>query len=127
MQDPITTLSTHEFSAATGQPVAKIARWLREGVIEGTKEGGKWRIPVDQLDRAKEGDAGSPADPGAEDAATAVTYSVEEFSDMTYLTVFGVVDWLRKGLLTGSKDDRGDWRVDGDNLESDRVKRLLRM
>ncbi len=54
------------------------------------------------------------------------TYSVSEFSAMTYLTDFGVMKWLKKGRLKGAKDANGDWRVDAANLELPGIKRLLR-
>jgi hypothetical protein len=53
-------------------------------------------------------------------------YSVSEFSAMTYLTDFGVTDWLRKGRLHGVKDKTGAWQVDASNLELPIIKRLLR-
>ena len=54
------------------------------------------------------------------------SYSVDEFSKMTFLTPFGVKEWLRKGILRGSQTSSGDWRVDGSSLNLDPVKRLLR-
>ena len=119
-------MTTTEFAAATGLPVQKITRLLREGALEGAKEAGKWKIPADQLFRVKPAEVAPEAAPGNAQAEEGKTYSVEELSAMTYLTPFGVTDWLKKGLLTGRKDDRGRWRVDAANLESDRVKRLLR-
>ena len=59
-------------------------------------------------------------------AAVQKTYSVSEFSAMTYLTDFGVMDWLKKGRLRGIRDENGDWRVDSSNLELPNIKRLLR-
>jgi hypothetical protein len=54
------------------------------------------------------------------------TYSVSEFSAMTYLTDFGVMDWLKKGRLKGMQDETGEWRIDAANLEITNIKRLLR-
>lgn len=54
------------------------------------------------------------------------TYSVAEFSARTYLTEFGVMDWLKKGRLRGTQDENGQWRVDGANLELPGIKHLLR-
>jgi hypothetical protein len=59
-------------------------------------------------------------------AAAQKTYSVSEFSAMTYLTDFGVTDWLKKGRLQGRRDENGDWRIDSSNLELPNIKRLLR-
>ncbi len=119
-------LGTAEFSAATGAPMKKITRWLREGTLEGTKETGKWRIPADQVARVTGAGAGPDGAPAVAAPAEPRTCSVEEFSAMTYLTPFGVTDWLRKGLLSGRREAGGEWRVDADNLESERVRRLRR-
>ena len=54
------------------------------------------------------------------------TYSVAEFSAMTYLTDFGVMDWLKKGRIKGIQDETGEWRIDAANLEILNIKRLLR-
>ena len=54
------------------------------------------------------------------------TYSVAEFSAMTYLTDFGVMDWLKKGRIKGIQDETGEWRIDAANLEITNIKRLLR-
>jgi hypothetical protein len=54
------------------------------------------------------------------------TYSVAEFSARTYLTEFGVMDWLKKGRLRGMQDENGQWRVDDANLELPGIKHLLR-
>ncbi len=54
------------------------------------------------------------------------TYSVAEFSAMTYLTDFGVMDWLKKGRIRGVQDETGEWRIDAANLEITHIKRLLR-
>ena len=58
--------------------------------------------------------------------SNAVSYSVVEFADMTYLTERGVLLWLKEGRLRGAKDEGGQWRVLADSLEDPNVKRLLR-
>ena len=45
---------------------------------------------------------------------------------MTYLTDFGVMDWLKKGRIKGIQDETGEWRIDAANLEILNIKRLLR-
>ena len=45
---------------------------------------------------------------------------------MTYLTEFGVRDWLKKGLLKGTRSEDGEWYVDAASLENPNIKRLLR-
>jgi len=54
------------------------------------------------------------------------SYSMEEFSKMTYLTEFGVTDWLKKGWLIGEKKNNGEWRVSASSLELSRMRRLIR-
>ena len=49
-----------------------------------------------------------------------------EFVAMTYLTEFGVREWLRKGLITGQQGADGEWEIDAANLEATHVKRLVR-
>ncbi|MGD2268806.1 MAG: helix-turn-helix domain-containing protein [Desulfobacterales bacterium] len=67
-----------------------------------------------------------PATPAGSQAAAKKTYSVAEFSAMTYLTDFGVKDWLKRGRLKGLKDENGQWQVDGASLDLPNIKRLLR-
>ena len=121
-QDPFMT--TAQFSTVTGLPVAKITAWLRQGKLKGSKKAGKWVIPADQADCLPE--EGLSDAPAAGEATGAPGYSVEQFSEMTYLTPFGVTDWLKKGILTGHQAADGSWRLDPGNLETERVKRLRR-
>ena len=53
-------------------------------------------------------------------------YTVAEFADMTYLTEFGVKQWLKQGRLTGQQATGGEWTIDAANLELPGVKRLVR-
>ena len=53
-------------------------------------------------------------------------FSIAEFADMTYLTEYGVMQWLKQGKLKGQQNEKGDWQVDASNLEVPNVKRLLR-
>lgn len=53
-------------------------------------------------------------------------FSVAEFSGMTYLTEYGVMQWLKEGKLKGQQNEKGDWQVDASNLEVPNVKRLVR-
>jgi hypothetical protein len=81
-------------------------------------------IPADQVDCLPQ-DTSSDT-PATGEAPASRDYSVEQFSEMTYLTPFGVTDWLKKGILTGHKAADGSWRVDPENLENGPVKRLRR-
>ena len=49
-----------------------------------------------------------------------------EFSELTYLTETGVLQWLKRGRLKGRRSEDGRWEVDADNLETADVRRLLR-
>jgi len=53
-------------------------------------------------------------------------FSIAEFADMTYLTEYGVMQWLKQGKLKGQQNEKGDWQVDASNLEIPNVKRLVR-
>ena len=88
------------------------------GVVKG--------IPADQVECVTTDPAEAAPRGPADSPAAGRGYSVSEFSDMTYLTPFGVTEWLKKGILSGSQDEDGNWSVDAANLESDRIKRLRR-
>ena len=129
-------LSTKKFSALTGIPAAQIARWLREGRLQGTKKSGRWFIPHDQLQAPcilqhrkstkPSAHTAAPAQAASASENTNAFYTVERFAQITYLTEWGVRDWLKKGMLSGQKDDKGDWQISAASLESPPVKRLLR-
>ena len=53
-------------------------------------------------------------------------FSVIEFANMTYLTEFGVMEWLKQGRLSGQQVAGGEWKVAAANLETPDVKRLVR-
>ena len=114
--------STKEFSSLTGMPVSSITKLLRERKLEGTKASGKWIIFEDQLQSK------CIQEMLKDDNNTRIkkTYSVTEFAEMTYLTAFGVKQWLKKGLLMGKINIEGVWQVDAENLEIPNVKRLVR-
>ena len=54
------------------------------------------------------------------------SFSINEFADMTYLTEYGVKEWLQKGLLKGSQDAKGNWQIEAANLEDPNIKRFVR-
>lgn len=54
------------------------------------------------------------------------TFSIVEFSEMTYLTEKGVNDWLKQGKLNGEKDEKGNWLVDAASLQLPFMKKLIR-
>ena len=59
-------------------------------------------------------------------AQTKKTFSVAEFSEMTYLTIKGVNGWLKQGKLQGEKDEKGNWLVNAASLQLPFMKRLIR-
>jgi len=54
------------------------------------------------------------------------SYSIPEFSAMSYLTEKGIAEWLKIGRLKGVKAESGEWRVLGSNLQVPDIRRLLR-
>lgn len=126
-------LSTQAFAEQAGVSPSTVSKWLREGKIDGFKQGNKWQVPADQLARVAETPAGAaPATPKQDGPKTTAaadsgqTYSVEAFAERTYLTVAGVERWLKEGRLKGTKDQDGKWRVDGTNLARSELQHLIR-
>ncbi len=129
-------LTTTEFAKKAGVSTSTVSKWLRTQKITGEKKGGKWAISADEMAKvssaapiAKTADTQkkSPAT-GAptKSKAGAKSYSIKEFSDLTYLTEFGVEKWLKQGRLVPAQDASGQPRVDASSLDSPAVKRLIR-
>ncbi|UCF91258.1 MAG: helix-turn-helix domain-containing protein [Desulfobacterales bacterium] len=141
-------MTSKEFSILTGIPVSTVTKLIRAGKINAEKHAGKWMIAPSQLNlRAvqeiaqrkpgaekqaptpaqKEAPAQARPEPGPTmPAVEARTFSVAEFTAMTYLTEYGVTEWLKKGLLKGRQDENGNWWVDAGNLDEPNIKRLVR-
>ena len=68
----------------------------------------------------------APTEPKKTPAQTKKTFSVDEFSEMTYLTLKGVNEWLKQGKLKGEKDENGNWLVDADSLQLAFMEKLIR-
>ena len=66
------------------------------------------------------------AEPKKTPAQKKKTYSVAEFSEMTYLTPKGVNEWLKQGKLKGEKDEKDNWLVDAASLQLPFMKKLIR-
>ena len=66
------------------------------------------------------------AEPKKTTTRTKKTHSVVEFSEMTYLTLKGVNEWLKQGKLKGEKDEKGNWLVDAASLQLPFMKKLIR-
>ena len=146
-------LTTRQFAVQAGIPASAVTRLIKEGKIKAEKKSGKWQIPPDQLNAKAVKELNKPDKPAAkkktaapaekkaaaekpspskkeksvsEQKTAAKHYTLAEFVAMTYLTEFGVKEWLKQGRLTGKRGAGGEWEIDAANLELSDVKRLLR-
>jgi hypothetical protein len=146
-------LTSGEFASKAGIPTTSVTKLIKDGKIKAEKKSGKWKISADQLkapalkDLSKPGKkaAGKKSVKPAKKTAAAQKptpaqkdkpakakptagkmYTVAEFAGMTYLTEFGVRQWLKQGRLTGQQAAGGEWKVDAASLELPAVKRLVR-
>ena len=144
-------LTTGEFASKAGITTSSVTKLIRKGKIKAEKKSGKWMISPDQLESkavqgsdkpskktaAKKTDnptgkkttVSKPAPIQKDNTAKVKAgkmYTVAEFAGMTYLTEFGVKEWLKQGLLTGRQAAGGEWQVEAANLEIPDVKRLVR-
>jgi len=128
MSKPSNCLTTQEFAKSAGVSTATVSKWLRGGTISGKKISGKWSIPSAELAKVTESAPPAPApnSPPSQTNSADKSYSIREFSDLTYLTEFGVQKWLQEGRLKKVVDASGIVRVDGSSLQHPHVKRLLR-
>ena len=110
-------LTTGEFASEAGIATSSVTKLIRAGKIKAEKKSGKWMISPDQLKKDE---------PGKAKTAGGKMFSVVEFADMTYLTEFGVMEWLKQGRLSGRQAAGGERKVDAANLETPDVKRLVR-
>jgi excisionase family DNA binding protein len=143
-------LTSGEFAVRAGIPAATVSKLIRDGKIKAYKTAGRWMISPSQLKAVQEISKSEkpspkkkplkpiqkktsapvekpPAPEARAPAATPKSYTVAEFAAMTYLTEFGVKEWLKKGMLTGRQDESGTWQIDAANLEVPNVKRLVRL
>ncbi|MGD9369151.1 MAG: helix-turn-helix domain-containing protein, partial [Desulfobacteraceae bacterium] len=116
-------LTTQEFAQQTGVSTSTVSKWLRTEKIKGFKKSGKWMIPDDEISKVTtppKDQARKTPKPVAETSkpkAGTKAYTVKEFSEMTYLTEFGVQKWLKEGRLIAAKGESGQPMVDSSNLE----------
>ena len=66
------------------------------------------------------------AEPKKTPARAKKLFSVAEFSEMTYLTLKGINEWLKQGKLKGEKDENGNWFIDAASLQLPFMKKLIR-
>ncbi|MCF8078315.1 MAG: helix-turn-helix domain-containing protein [Desulfobacterales bacterium] len=143
MPEKKTKLTTGEFADRTGLSASTVSQYIRDGKINGEKESGRWMIPESEVGRFKKDQAGgdepktSPAaaeaapvgkkpEKKSASAAGGKAYTVEEFSRLTFLTPSGVLKYLKEGILTGTLGADGQWQVAADNLQSERIRHLIR-
>jgi hypothetical protein len=141
-------LTTGAFASRAGIPTASVLKLIREGKIKAEKKSGKWMIAPDQLQARALKDSVQPGKKAAKPArpkstaskpapapkgksakakpGAGKTYSVAEFAALTYLTEFGVIQWLKQGRVSGRQVSGGQWQIDAANLEVPDVKRLVR-
>jgi len=128
MSKPSNCFTAQEFAKNAGVSPATVSKWLREGTISGKKISGKWSIPSTELAKVTQSAPPAPApDSQPPETNSAVkSYSIREFSDLTYLTEYGVQKWLQQGRLNKVVDADGQVRVDVSSLQNPHIKRLLR-
>jgi hypothetical protein len=132
-------LTTREFGSKTGRSSSEVSKLIRQGKIKAEKKSGKWMIDPDQLQAKavqEQNNDPQPTDGGiaaktsqkkeAPIPSSRKTYTLSEFAEMTYLTEFGVGLWLKQGYLIGRQNQKGEWLIDADNLQTPNVKRLVR-
>jgi excisionase family DNA binding protein len=135
------SLTTQQFARKAGVSASTVSKWIRTEKIKGEKSGGKWLIPAAEISKVSPApppkttpgkaavtpQENKPSEvPSPTPKAGAKSYSIKEFSDLTYLTEFGVEKWLREGRLIPATDGSGQPRVDASNLDRPSVKRLVR-
>ncbi len=123
-------LATGEFSKITGLSVSAITKMLRQGKLSGEKQSGKWSIFESELKNhvgsEKKQASGKDTSANNKTQSESEFYSVEKFSQLTYLTEKGVRQWFKMGHLTGNINSDGRVMVDADNLSCKKLKNLLR-
>ncbi len=129
-------LTTQGFAKKAGVSASTVSKWLRSGKIDGQKKNGRWLIAENEISKVATSQKkhthvatqpkATPDPKPAVSQSGGSTYSVEAFSQITYLTEYGVKLWLRTGRLISAMDDSGRPGVDASSLDQPHIKRLLR-
>jgi predicted site-specific integrase-resolvase len=129
-------LSTQEFAKKAGVSASTVSKWLRTEKINGQKKNGKWIISSTELSKVtfshtdntqkKSGSTSPKESLPSKPESGKKNYTIQEFSQMTYLTPYGVKKWLKEGRLEGESDEFGKLLVSADNLDKPYVKKLIR-
>jgi predicted site-specific integrase-resolvase len=123
-------LNTSEFSSRTGISTKMITQHIRDEKLKAEKKSGKWAIPESELNAPVV--SGELALSAKKEAAPAPSgpitggMSVAAFAEKTFLTEKGVLQWLAKGRIKGTRDQDGQWQIADDNLENPKIRHLLR-
>ena len=91
-----------------------------KSAAEAPKSEPKTPVKPPKPDSPQKGRIESPPKAGAK------SLSIPDFSRLTYLTDYGVEEYLKTGRLRGSKDAQGNWRIDAGNLDDPSIKHLIR-
>jgi predicted site-specific integrase-resolvase len=136
MSGSLDHLSTQEFAKKAGVSASTVSKWLRTDKISGQKKNGKWIISSAELSKVTSSPKGSTqktsgsappkVSPSSKPKPGAKNYTIQEFSEMTYLTAYGVKKWLKEGRLAGVSGKSGQPLVSADNLDLPHVKKLIR-
>lgn len=129
-------LSTQEFAKKAGVSASTVSKWLRTDKISGEKKNGKWIISSTELTKVSAPPKGGPqkktsspspaGSPASKPKPGAKNFTIQEFSELTYLTELGVRKWLKEGRLAGTSDEAGEPLVSASNLDQLHMKRLIR-
>jgi excisionase family DNA binding protein len=146
-------LTTREFASKIGISTSTVSKLIREHKISAEKKSGKWMISPDQLktnavkelrvsgnkSAGKKAVKSAPKKTASRKPASAPkkapakskktdgkSYTIAEFANLTYLTEFGVKEWLNKGRLTGQQAPDGEWKIEAANLKVPALKHLVR-
>jgi hypothetical protein len=122
-------LSTKAFSKRSGIPTSTLQKWLRNGKLTGTKKNRRWYIPESELaltSTPPNTPQNSTPKPEQKAGTPHRTYSVPEFSALTYLTEFGVRNFLKSGRLLGEQAEDGSWKVKAESLDLPDLRHLIR-
>ncbi len=139
MAQNIQFLTTGEFGSKTGMSAAQVSKLIRQGKIKAKKKSGKWIIhpseleakAVQELDGGRQSTARKVAAKTSQEKSAPTpsgqkTFTLSEFAEMTYLTALGVKQWIKQGRLNARQNEKGEWLVDAENLQTPNVKRLVR-
>jgi excisionase family DNA binding protein len=120
-------LTVQEYAQKVGVSASTVSKWLRNGKLKGHKQNGKWVVAAETSSpKSSSVTALSKSTTSSDAGSKKAFFSIEKFSQMTYLTEFGIAKWLKEGRLKGVLDTYGQWQIAEENLADPHIKRLLR-